>query len=109
MEVREYRLENGDSPYRIWLNGLDKMVKARVQARIFRFESGNIGDTKSVGEGVYEARFFFGSGFRLYFGIDGKKIIILLIGGDKKTQSRDIVKAKSYLKNYLERSNVKKK
>ena len=57
----------------------------------------------------HEARFFFGSGYRLYFGIEGKKIIILLIGGDKKTQSRDIAKAKSYLKDYLGRSNVKKK
>ena len=67
MEVREFLLENGDNPYRIWLNGLEKMVRARIQARIFRFENGNLGDSKSVGDGVYEARFFFGSGYRIYW------------------------------------------
>jgi putative addiction module killer protein len=109
MEIREYLLENGDNPYRSWLKSLDRLIQARIQARIFRFESGNLGDAKSVGDGVHEARFFFGSGYRLYFGIEGKKIIILLVGGDKKTQSRDIIRAKTYLKDYLGRSNAKKK
>ena len=55
----------------------------------------------AVGEGVYELRFFFGSGYRVYFGEDGDKIVIILIGGDKSSQSRDIQKAQTYWKEYL--------
>jgi putative addiction module killer protein len=61
---------------------------------------GNYGDYKSVGEGVYELRFFFGKGYRVYFGEDGDTIVVLLQGGDKSSQSKDITKARAYWKDY---------
>ena len=66
-----------------------------------RFESGNLGDHKSVGGGVWEARMPFGPGYRLYFGKDGTKVILLLLGGDKSSQTRDIKLARQYWNEYL--------
>lgn len=63
---------------------------------------GNLGDHHSVGEGVSELRFSFGPGYRIYYGIEDKKIILLLCGGDKSTQKRDIKKAIQYWKDYKE-------
>ena len=68
----------------------DKQTKVRIQARIDRVEDGNFGDCKSVGEGVSELRFFFGSGFRVYYCQRGEQIVILLAGGDKSSQDSDI-------------------
>lgn len=77
--------------YQDWFTGLsDKLVKARIQARIDRLQDGNAGDVASVGEGVSELRLHFGSGWRVYFTERGGKIIILLAGGNKSTQVRDI-------------------
>jgi putative addiction module killer protein len=99
--VHEYLREDGSSPYRDWLSTLDIAVKARIQARVLRFESGNLGDHKSVGEGVLEARLDFGPGYRVYFGLDGEDIVLLLIGGHKKSQRGDIRQAREYWKEYL--------
>ena len=85
--IREYLTADGRNPFREWLNALDVAVKARIQARVLRFEMGNLGDHKSVGGGVWESRLFFGPGYRIYFGKDGNSIIVLLIGGDKGSQS----------------------
>jgi putative addiction module killer protein len=79
---------------------------ARIQARIFRFQLGNLGDVKSVGEGVLEARFHFGAGYRLYFGQDGGQLVVLLIGGDKSSQTKDIDKAKVFWKDFKESKNA---
>ena len=68
----------------------DTQAKIRIQARIDRVEDGNFGDHKVVGEGVSELRFFFGSGFRIYYCQRGEQIIILLAGGDKSSQESDI-------------------
>ena len=77
-----------------WFNALkDHRNKARIQARIDRAELGNYGDCEPVGEGVFELKMHFGSGFRVYFMERGLEIIILLAGGDKSTQSNDIKKA----------------
>jgi putative addiction module killer protein len=77
--------------YQDWFTGLsDKLVKARIQARIDRLQDSNAGDVASVGEGVSELRLRFGSGWRVYFTERGGKIIILLAGGNKSTQVRDI-------------------
>jgi putative addiction module killer protein len=74
-----------------WLDGLrDIHARARVQARIDRLGEGNAGDVKPVGEGVSELRIDYGPGYRVYFKARGRQIIILLAGGDKRTQSRDI-------------------
>ena len=101
--VREYTTATGDSPFRDWLDSLDVMVRARIQARIFRFESGNLGDYKAVGAGVLEARLDFGPGYRIYFGFDEGKIILLLVGGSKGTQTRDIKKAQALWLDYKKR------
>jgi len=99
--VREYLTNRGASPFREWLDGLDVTVRARIQARVFRFESGNLGDYKSVGDGVLESRLDFGPGYRLYFGMDEGDLVLLLIGGTKRTQRRDIFQAREYWADYL--------
>lgn len=100
--VREYLTGAGKSPFRAWLDTLDLSVRARVQARVFRFEMGNLGDHKSVGGGVWEARLAFGPGYRIYFGKVGGSIILLLVGGDKGSQAKDIERARRYWADYLE-------
>lgn len=100
-----YETEKGQQPFKIWLDSIrDKVTKARINARIVRIESGNFGDAKSVGDGVMELRLAFGSGYRVYFGIDGLQLVILLSGGDKSSQDKDILEAKSYWADYLRRT-----
>jgi putative addiction module killer protein len=80
-------------------------VRARIQARVLRFEMGNLGnlgDHKSVGSGVWEARVMFGPGYRIYFGKDGDSIIVVLVGGDKGSQAKDISRAQGFWGDYLE-------
>jgi putative addiction module killer protein len=91
----------GRVPFRDWLGELDVAIRARIQVRIMRFETGNLGDHKSVGDGVWEARMTFGAGYRLYFGKDGDKIVVLLVGGDKASQTKDIKIARRYWNDYL--------
>jgi putative addiction module killer protein len=98
--IQEYITPQGKNPFRDWLKGLDHRVQARIQARVLRFETGNLGDHKSVGRGIWEARMDFGPGYRLYFGKDGSSTILLLIGGDKASQSKDIQAAQSYWADY---------
>ena len=94
MLVLEYLSRDGVSLYRRWLDTLDLSVRARVQARVLRFELGNPGDHKQIGGGVWEARLDFGRGYRLYFGKLGPDTIVLVLGGDKGSQRRDIEVAK---------------
>ncbi len=101
LKVREFVDHQGHSPFREWLDSLAKAVKARIQARILRIESGNLGDHKTVGDGVMELRFDFGPGYRVYFGMDGKTVVLLLIGGDKSSQRRDIKRAQELWSEYL--------
>jgi putative addiction module killer protein len=83
-----------------WLRGLkDIRVKARIFNRLDGAIEGNFGDCKSVGDGISEMRIHFGPGYRLYFTRRGSAIYLLLIGGDKSTQSKDIERAKSLLKS----------
>lgn len=78
-----------------WYRALrDKTARQRVQQRLLRVANGNFGDTKSVGGGVYEMRIHYGQGYRLYYKMRGDEIIILLCGGDKSTQDKDIATAK---------------
>lgn len=82
-----------------WLGGLrDTVARARIAKRIDRLAFGNPGDAKSVGEGVSELRFSFGPGYRVYFTRCGDTIVILLCGGDKGSQSRDIERARALAK-----------
>ncbi|SDX03873.1 type II toxin-antitoxin system RelE/ParE family toxin [Nitrosomonas communis] len=96
-----YADENGHEPYRSWIDGLkDKKSQQRIRTRIRRLGEGLYGDCNSVGEGISELRMFFGSGYRVYFGEDADNIVVLLCGGDKDSQSRDIKNAKEYWKDY---------
>ncbi len=101
--IREYLTQEGDNPYREWLSSLDKKIKARVQARVMRFKQGNLGDHKSVGEGVWEARLMFGAGYRIYYALNGSTVMLLLLGGDKRTQEKDIKQAQQYWNDYCSR------
>jgi putative addiction module killer protein len=102
-EVEIFRRETGEIPFKFWLNGLDQVNQVRIIRRIDRLEYGNFGDSKPVGDNVHELRFFFGSGYRVYYGIKNRKLVILLCGGDKKTQNKDIEQAKNFWKEYNER------
>lgn len=101
-EVREFIRADGSSPFREWVDDLPVAIAARIAARVVRFEAGNLGDAKALGDGVWEARFMFGPGYRLYFGLLGGRLILLLLGGDKKTQRADISAAKRYWREFLE-------
>ncbi len=93
VEIRKYRDAQGRVPFDEWLRGLrDIRAKQRIHVRVRRLE----GDWKSVGEGVRELRIPEGKGYRLYYAWDGESVVILLCGGDKSTQQRDIEQAKAY-------------
>lgn len=97
-----YRDAVGKEPFTDWLNSLrEARTRRRILQRLFRLESGNFGDRRPVGAGVSELRFFFGPGYRTYFGEDGDTIVVLLCGGDKSSQRRDMRRAKAYWKEYL--------
>src|SRR5207244_12750000 len=96
-EMRIYRTREGRVPYLDWFNTLrDPQAQQKIQARIARIRLGNFGHTRSVGEGVQELKIDYGPGYRVYFGQDGTKLVILLCGGDKRTQNADIKAAKAY-------------
>ena len=87
------------SDFRDWLKKLrDRQARFRIGERIDRLVAGNFGDTKSVGDGVQELRMRFGPGYRIYYVLRGDVLIILLSGGDKDSQVRDIAKAKRMAK-----------
>ncbi|MEO8657227.1 MAG: type II toxin-antitoxin system RelE/ParE family toxin [Bryobacteraceae bacterium] len=98
--AKNYRTAAGKSPFREWLQQRVTEVRNRVNIRIRRIEElGSYGDFKLVGNGVFELRFDFGPGYRVYFGIDGEEII-LLGGGDKNTQPRDIKRCQEFWEDY---------
>ena len=87
-----------------WLNKLkDKIGKSLINERISRIEDGNFGDCYPIGDGISELRIHFGPGYRVYFMDTGKEIVILLCGGDKSTQQKDIEKAKKIARIYKEK------
>ncbi len=98
-EIKEY-VESGKSPFADWFDSLDAVTAARVDKYIRRLEVGNFGATKSLDKGVFELKLEFGPGYRVYFGRDGKIIIILLSGGSKRRQSADIAVAIERWKRY---------
>lgn len=101
-EIITYQTKSGKIPFDEWVYGLrDKKTRRRIFSRIIRLEHGHYGDYKAVGDGVMELRLFFGAGYRVYFGEHGDKLIVLLVGGDKKSQNKDIQQAKAYWKDYL--------
>lgn len=94
-------LENGSCPVEDWLKSIkDTQAKQRVQSRLDRIERGNMGDCKPVGDGIFEFRMDFGPGYRLYYAATGTTLVVLLVGGDKSTQDKDILLAQKLWEEY---------
>lgn len=103
-ELNIYVDQDGNAPFVEWLESLkDPTIRYRIKEKLDRVVLGNMGDHKSVGKGVMEMRLQFGAGYRIYYGEDGKNIILLLCGGDKSSQAKDIKKAHSFWRDYLKR------
>lgn len=101
--VKVYATSGGKEPFTDWVNAIrSPQDRARIENRIRRLRQGHVGDCEPVGEGVHELRLFFGPGYRIYFSEYKREFVILLCGGDKKTQVRDIQKAKDYWREYKE-------
>jgi putative addiction module killer protein len=108
-EIREYQTQEEKVPFAEWLESLrDLKARVKIEKRLERVRAGNLGDYKSVGEGVCELRVDIGGGYRVYFGQIGTKIVILLCGGIKKTQEEDIEQAKEYWRDYERREDSNK-
>jgi len=101
--IREYIDLNGRSPYAKWFNRLNASAAAKVATALVRMEQGNFSNSKGIGEGVFECRIDFGPGYRIYFGKDWDTLVILLGGGTKKRQQKDIVNTKILWKEYKRR------
>jgi putative addiction module killer protein len=102
--VRRYRTEDGREVVTEWLANLrDARARARVVARVARLAAGNFGDCKVLRDGVSEMRIDYGPGYRVYFSVVGQVVVLLLCGGDKRTQGGDIDKAAAYLADFKRR------
>jgi putative addiction module killer protein len=98
-QIREF-VREGLSPFGRWFDDLDSIAASKVTTALYRLQYGNFSNVRSVGSGVSECKIDFGPGYRIYFGKDGNTIVILLTGGTKKTQSKDIEKAKTFWQEY---------
>ena len=102
--MTEYRIKEfvreGSSLFQEWFDDLDSIAASKVTTALYRLQYGNFSNVRSVGSGVSEYKIDFGPGYRIYFGKDGYTLIIVLTGGTKKTQSKDIEKAKLFWQEY---------
>jgi putative addiction module killer protein len=106
-EIQNYTTEDGREPFAEWLDALrDNRAIDKIEKRLKRVASGNLGDYRGVGEGVLELRIDYGPGYRIYFGQKGSIIILLLCGGDKSSQEQDILKARQYWSEYEKRKST---
>lgn len=103
LDVREYEDAEGNSPFAAWFGELDAVAASKVTVALARVGQGNLSNVKGVGEGVLEYRIDFGPGYRVYFGRDGDVLVILLAGGTKKRQQRDIKAAWARWADYKRR------
>ena len=103
IKVEEYVDVRGRSPFAGWFDSLGASAAAKVATALARMEQGNLSNAKSVGAGVFEYRIHFGPGYRLYFGRDGDRLIVLLGGGTKARQQRDIEAARRLWREYGQR------
>jgi len=103
LELRYYLGSDGGSPFEEWFAGLDATPASKVAVALARLEQGNDSNAKSVGEGVFEHRIDWGPGYRVYFGRDGDTFVILLGGGTKRRQQKDIEAAKAAWSDYKRR------
>lgn len=102
-EILVYADLDGREPFTQWVTGLDTVSRARIFARLDRVENGNFGNHKAITNELSEFRFQFGPGYRVYFGTVKKTLVILLAGGDKKTQKKDIKRAQQLWDEFLKR------
>ena len=108
-DINVYETGNGKEPYTEWVESLDQTASARIDARLTRIEkNGNRGDCEPVGDGVFELKLDFGPGYRIYFGYETDKMLILLLGGYKKGQQKNIDKAREYWREYISQKRGKK-
>jgi putative addiction module killer protein len=104
VEIRQYQTADGRIPFAEWIAALrDRRANQAIAARMTRLQAGNRGDWKTLGAGVFELRIDTGPGYRLYCGQDGETLVLLLCAGDKRTQSKDIERARDYWKDYQAR------
>ena len=105
-EILYYRSASAEKPFQSWRTGFtDRKAKAAIDARVARMRSGNFSDSKPIGGGASESRIDFGPGYRLYYGVDNNRVI-LLCGGDKGTQDVDIQRAKTLWEDYKKRARL---
>jgi putative addiction module killer protein len=106
IELLRYQREDGREPFTEWLNAVrDKVAQVRIRIRLRQVEAGNFGDSEPVGEGVIELRVHVGAGYRVYCGRHGKAVVLLLCGGDKRSQSADINRAKELWSEWKRRQS----
>ena len=106
-ELQHYTTPDGHDLFAHWLGGLkDRQAQARVAARLIRLNNGNFGDCKPIGSGVWELRIDWGPGYRVYYAIQGKRLILLCDGGDKRTQSADIDRAINRWNEWQQRNKL---
>lgn len=98
--IKIAQLSNGKTPFIDWIESLDKVTKSRVQSRLTRLLENNFGDHKKIDNDISELRLKFGSGYRIYYTEIDNVIVLLINGGDKSTQSKDIQKAKDILQEW---------
>lgn len=103
MKVVEYLDPAGRSPFAAWFRRIEARAAAKVTVALARLEGGNFSNTKTVGSGVLEYRIDYGPGYRVYFGRDGETLVILLAGGTKQRQQRDIADAQARWLDYKRR------
>ena len=98
--IKIVQLSNNKSPFIEWIDSLDKVTKSRVQSRLTRLLEGNFGDHKKIDNEISELRLKFGSGYRIYYTEIDNVIVLLVNGGNKSTQNKDIQKAKQILQEW---------
>ncbi|HAT1722196.1 TPA: type II toxin-antitoxin system RelE/ParE family toxin [Legionella pneumophila] len=100
IKVASYITKEGIDPFAKWFDKLNAIAAAKVSTALYRMELGNYSNVKSLGDGVFEYKIDFGPGYRIYFGQDGEELVILVGGGSKKQQDKDIKIAKNYWQEY---------
>jgi putative addiction module killer protein len=108
LEIRYYVAADGRQPFAEWFADLEAVARAKIARAVARMEQGNLSNVKPVGGGVLEYRIDFGPGYRVYFGRDGETLVILLTGGSKKRQQRDIEAAFACWQDYKRRARSRR-
>ena len=108
VEIREYQDRVGRSPFGEWRSELNSQARKRVTTALYRLGLGNFSNVKGVGAGLFECKIDFGPGYRVYFGKDGERLVILLGGGTKKRQENDIRQAMAHWARYKQQKGLRK-